>query len=565
MRRIFARLPLISLLFLCLRASACVPSTASTPVAPAAPPSKLSGTAGFPWWNDAVFYEIFVRSYADSTDGGSLAGDGIGDINGLIQRLDYLNDGDPTTSDDLGVTALWLMPVHPSPSYHGYDVTDYYAINPQYGTLEDFKHLLAEAHRRGMSVVIDLVLNHTSSQHPWFEAAQDPASGYRDWYIWSSDLPAGGGWHETPSGYYYGIFDVGMPDLNYENPAVTPQMQDVARFWLQEVGVDGFRLDAAKHLLEDGTVQAHATGTHEWLKGFRTYSKGLSPQALTVGEVWDNSVTVAKYLQGDELDLAFDFDLAQALMTSARVGKAGEAGRILSRDVGLFPDQQFATFLTNHDQARSMTVLGDDPEKGKATASMLLTMPGVPFLYYGEEIGMLGKKPDEMIRTPMQWSAEANAGFSSGQPWEAVNPDYAAKNVAAQLQAPDSLLAHYRSLIHLRRTYPALRVGETMLLESSSPQLLAYLRLLPAQKNAGVQMILIVINLDEGEVVDYQLSLEHGRLSGEYQGEALFGTPPSAQVSPLTADAAGGFDAYQPLPSLPAYGTLIVQLTPANP
>ena len=222
------------------------------------------------WWEDDVFYEIFVRSFNDSD------GDGIGDFNGIIEKLDYLNDGDPGTNTDLGVSGLWLMPIHPSTSYHGYDVIDYYAVNPEYGTMEDFNRLLDEAHKRGIRVIIDLVLNHTSVDHPWFRAAQDPMSEYRDWYVWSDTEPSGSGWHASDHGYYFGIFWEGMPDLNYEHPPVTEQMHDVARYWLQDIGVDGFRLDAAKHLIEDGMIQTHTDATHEWYKDFRHVYKDLN-------------------------------------------------------------------------------------------------------------------------------------------------------------------------------------------------------------------------------------------------------------------------------------------------
>ncbi|MCU0503552.1 MAG: alpha-amylase family glycosyl hydrolase, partial [Anaerolineae bacterium] len=191
--------------------AACAPM--QTPAAPPpAPPVGLDGqlvqgTAGQPWWNDSVFYELFVRSFSDSN------GDGAGDLNGLIQKLDYLNDGDPATTTDLGVTGLWLMPIAESPSYHGYDVSDYTQVDREYGTNADFKRLIAEAHRRGIRVIVDLVLNHTSSEHPWFVAAQDPASPKRDWYIWSKEQPPGPGWHKAESGWYYGYFGKEMPDL----------------------------------------------------------------------------------------------------------------------------------------------------------------------------------------------------------------------------------------------------------------------------------------------------------------------------------------------------------------
>src|SRR5919109_147792 len=192
------------------------------PVTPVQPVTGLpQGTDGYPWWNDTVFYEIFVRSFYDSD------GDGIGDFNGITSKLDYLNDGDPNTTTDLGITGLWLMPIHPSPSYHGYDVTDYYDVNPEYGTLDDFKSLIDEAHQRGIRITIDLVLNHTSSKHPWFEQAQDTTSPYRQWYVWSA-TPLGGQYWHYGSGqeYYYARFGVGLPDLNYANPEVVKEMKN---------------------------------------------------------------------------------------------------------------------------------------------------------------------------------------------------------------------------------------------------------------------------------------------------------------------------------------------------
>ena len=259
------------------------PTLTSTPVQNP-PPAPTS------WWNGAVFYEVFVRSFADSSSG-PLANDGIGDLQGLVEKLDYLNDGDPSTTDDLGVTGLWLMPVMSSPSYHGYDITDYYTVNQEYGTNDDFKRLVIEAHQRGIKVIIDLVLNHTSSEHPWFiEARDNPGSDRRNWYIWSQDKPNYLGpwgeevWHPSPSGYYYGIFWSGMPDLNLKNPQVTAEMENVARFWLEDAGVDGFRLDGARHLIEEGSIQENTPETHAWWKNFRTVYKGSNPQALAVGD-----------------------------------------------------------------------------------------------------------------------------------------------------------------------------------------------------------------------------------------------------------------------------------------
>jgi len=531
------------------------PTATSLPVTLVAPVTGLPvGTDRLPWWNDTVFYEIFVRSFYDSN------GDGIGDLNGLIGKLDYLNDGNPATTADLGVTALWLMPIHPSPLYHGYGVTDYYSVNPQYGTLDDFKRLLAEAHKRGIRIILDLVLNHTSNEHPWFVAAQDPQSTYRDWYIWSPTDPGWTGpwgeqvWFAADGGYYYGVFGSDMPDLNYTNSAVTEKMDDIVRFWLVDVGVDGFRLDAAKHLIEEGQVQENSDATLAWYQSFRPYYKGLSPLAITVGEVQGNSALVDEYLQGDGLDLAFDFDLAAAFIVSARVGKADAVRRVLSADLAISRPFQFATFITNHDQNRVLSQLAGKPEKGRVAATMLLTAPGVPFIYYGEEVGMLGLKPDEQIRTPMQWSSEQNGGFTTGTPWEPLQPDFAeGKNVAVETADAQSLLSHYRALIRLRNEHAALRVGATALVDASMPAIYALMRSNPGER------LLTVVNLSGEPVRDYQLTLATGPLAAgsRYRAVPLMGAGPSAD---LTANAGGGFDAYMPWPALPPYSSLILQL-----
>lgn len=252
----------------------CVGENAAAPSSTGPPPAVRAASAPLdpplPWWRSAVVYEVFVRSFADSTSG-PLAGDGIGDLAGLVERLDYLNDGDPARVGDLGVTALWLMPIAESPSYHGYDAVDYRRVDEEYGTNEDFRRLVDEAHRRGIRVIVDLVLNHTSSDHPWFRDAWRPGSPWHDWYIWSEEPQTVRGpwgqevWHATPwwqrgwrrfAAYgYYGIFWSGMPDLDYRNPEVTAEARAISRFWLEQMGADGFRLDAIRHLIEDLPVQ----------------------------------------------------------------------------------------------------------------------------------------------------------------------------------------------------------------------------------------------------------------------------------------------------------------------
>ena len=452
-----------------------------------------------PWWNDRVFYEVFVRSFNDSD------GDGIGDLNGLIEKLDYLNDGDPATTDDLGVTGIWLMPIMQSPSYHGYDTTDYYTVNQDYGTNEDFKRLIEEAHKRGIEVIVDLVLNHTSSEHPWFvESAGDPASAKRDWYRWSdkddgSKAPWSGGgpvWHKKGDDYYFGLFWEGMPDLNYDNPEVTQEMENVTRFWLEEMGADGFRLDAIRHLVEEGQTYSNTPATHAWWKSFDDFVDSVDPQALTVGEIWDTTNAVAPYVRDDEVDLAFEFDLAQGILTSVQRREPQATSQEIAEMLAAFPPGQFATFLTNHDQGRVATQLYKDPAGNQLAATVLLTMPGVPFIYYGEEIGMTGGKPDEKIRTPMQWTSDATGGFTTGEPWEPLNADVKKVNVAAQEADSTSLLSHYRQLIGLRNEHAALRHGAFVPVDSSCPSTFAYMRHLPASsaETQDGETVLVIVN-----------------------------------------------------------------------
>jgi len=505
------------------------------------------------WWQGQAFYEIFVRSFYDSN------GDGIGDFNGIIQKLDYLNDGDPQTTTDLGVTGIWLMPIFPSPSYHGYDVTDYFNVNPDYGTLDDFKRLIDQAHQRGIHIVIDMVLNHTSNEHPWFVAAQDPNSPYRDWYIWNANPPKVKGpwgqpqvWYQNDQDdWYYAVFTKEMPDLNYHNVAVVKEVEKITNFWMKDVKVDGFRLDGARYLVEEGNQLADTRANHQFFKQLRAWATEARPNSLLLGEVWTDTNVVAEYTQGDELDLVFDFDLAEAFLNSARSGQAKFALGQLNASLESYAPGTFAPFLANHDMDRIFYQLSVDEMRNRVAASMLLTAPNTPFTYYGEEIGMMGKKPDPTIRTPMQWSGEANGGFTTGKPWIKVNKEAATKNVAAQVNDPASLLAHYRSLIQLRDVTQALQTGETRILAADNQQIYALMRWTDEQK------VLVLINLGAKPVSTPKLSLAEGQLKGTYKVSPLFG---EGQFSDLTANPSGGFDDYIPLPELPPYTTLVLEL-----
>ena len=513
---------------------------------PTPTPVISQGTEGFPWWNDAVFYEIFVRSFRDSD------GDGIGDFNGITEKLDYL--------EALGIKGLWLMPINPSPSYHGYDVTDYYAVNSDYGTMDDFKRLLEEAHKRDIKVIIDFVMNHTSSKHPWFLSALTPGSEYHDWYKWSETDPGTLGpwgakaWHRASNGqYYYAIFWDQMPDLNYDNPAVREEIKKVTSFWLKDIGIDGFRLDAVRYMAEDDQL-ADSKANHAFLEEWGQYYRSINPQAFTVGEAWTDNANVKKYINTNkELASAFNFDLSAAML-KLNEGNTTSLRFILQTTIRDFPEQDNANFITNHDMPRVMNQLGTDKEqRAKIAAGILLTAPGIPFIYYGEEIGMSGTKPDELIRTPMQWDNTQGAGFTDGKPWEAINADFLLVNVAKQTGDSTSLLEHYRDLIQLRNEHSALRIGKTYVTDSKSNKIISYLR---AGKD---ETLLVIINIDDAPVSGYDLELPLGPLSGQYDAASLLD---NSTINPLTANAKGGFNAYNPLNELPPYSVTVIQLTP---
>ncbi|MEA2536408.1 MAG: alpha-amylase [Chloroflexota bacterium] len=500
-----------------------------------------------------MFYEVFVRSFADSDD------DGSGDLRGLIGHLDHLNDGDPSTTADLGVTGLWLMPTFPSPSYHGYDVTDYRSVNPDYGSLADMRALVRDAHQRGIAVILDLPLNHTSDQDPWFRDSRKPGSAHADWYVWANE-PGGSGWAADGKRYYYAGFGPGFPELNLREPAVTAELTRDARFWLEDVGVDGFRLDAAKHLIEDGPVTENTPATHAWLHDLRTTLGETRPGTLLLGEVWDTSKISASYVP-DALDMTFDFGLATAYVSTVQGGQAWSLQRALTNTTGLYPAGGFGAFLTNHDMDRVASQLGGDAAKMRLAAELLLTGPGVPFVYYGEEIGMTGAKPDEQIRTPMRWdSSLPAAGFSQSTPWEPLSSDGRPVDVADQTSDASSLLSLYRDLIRLRGAHPALAGGSLVPVTTAAPSLVATLRSLPGETD------LVIANVGATPVSDYTLDLGAGPLCGRPAATALFGLPagdgPDTTPTAPAVSADGGFSGYRPLATLPARSVAVIQLAP---
>lgn len=487
------------------------------------------------WWNDAVFYEIFVRSFYDSD------GDGIGDFQGIIQKLDYLNDGNPETDTDLGVTGIWLMPMMQSPSYHGYDISDYYTTEPDYGTMADFEELLNEAHARGIKVIIDFVMNHTSTQHPWFSQSANNQNDFRDWYIWSDTNPGWNGpwgqqvWHNSGGDYYYGLFWGGMPDLNYSHPPVKEELWNITNFWLDK-GVDGFRLDAIKYLDEDGSTVENTPENFSLLEEFNMVYKTNNPDAFTVGEVWDNTSTIIPYVQNNRLDACFEFGLAGSVISSVNNGSPNSIQYQIDVLQQSYPRLQYATFLTNHDIDRVFSQLGSSTPKMKQAAALYLTMPGIPFIYYGEELGMRGTGAHENIRRPMQWSNETHAGFSTSTPWYGLGDNYLTNNVESMEDNPNSLLRHYKNLVHIRNDHLALQRGYLLDVESNNDNVLSYARIYEEEA-------VIVMSNFGGSLSNPSISLPVSSLpAGSYYVTDLYN---NESMGSLVIDEKGGFPNWQ--------------------
>jgi alpha-amylase len=524
-------------------------STSAAPTVTSAACVPAVPTVPHHWWNDRVFYEVFVRSFRDSN------GDGTGDLNGLTERLDYLRD--------LGITGLWLMPVAEAASYHGYDVVDHRAVEHDYGTTADFERLVAEAHRRDISVIVDLVLNHTSSDNPWFKDARAPGSTHDDWYLWSPTDPGYAGpsgqavWHKAGNRWYYGVFSEAMPDLNLRNPSVTAELEAIARYWLVDRGVDGFRLDAAMHLVEEGQRQINTPATLDWLADFHAAVRRDRPDALLVGEVFAGGGIAGRYVP-ESTDMTFDFDLAGATVAALQTKQPAPLVSALREATANWPPNQEATFLTNHDQDRVMSQLNGDIAAAKLAAFVLLTAPGVPFVYYGEEIGMRGGKPDERIRTPMQWTAEAPAGgFSRHRPWEPLQDDWKTVNVDSETSDPNSLLSTYRSLIRTRAGASMVRDGATVPIDATGG-VVAWLR---ADASGTV---LIVANVGDEKVADYALAVDSAPLCGRVAAlvVAAVNAPRDTFVIPPATNARGGFSGYTPIAELPPRSGFIIALAP---
>jgi glycosidase len=456
-----------------------------------------------PWWQNAVFYQIWPRSFYDSD------ADGHGDFNGMTQKLPYLQD--------LGVNALWLTPMFEAPSYHGYDFTEFYQVENDYGSMAEFEAFIKAADDKGMKVILDLVINHISSNHEWFQRSAKQQAPYADYFIWRDDMPkAGSGWghawsnndqpdavwhwNETRQQYYYGAFGASQPDLNLRHPDVVAEMEKMAKFWLDK-GVAGFRLDAVRFAMEGGAdAQADTDETIAYWQHFNQYVKSVDPEAYLVGEAWADIPVAAKYFgEGKGLDQGFDFEVGYKILGLLKLDASGEAqfgtmqsnqkinavdANVLKQNLqqridSTAPLDFFAPFLTNHDQERVAYQLTEHDDKAKLAAAMLFSSPGTPYIYYGEEIGLTqgGTGHDVYKRAPMQWNNSNQAGFTQAQTsWvEQAElfgdnytqwwPEYLAqqinaadRNVKAQQVQSDSLWRLYQHLIALKKQHPELGI-----------------------------------------------------------------------------------------------------------
>ena len=514
------------------------------------------------WYKDAVFYELHVKAFQDSN------GDGIGDFRGLIERLDYLQD--------LGVDVIWLLPFYPSPLRDdGYDIADYYTVNPQYGTIEDFQRFLDEAHKRDLRVIADLVLNHTSDQHPWFQRARRAPRGSpeRDFYVWSDDdtlyseariiftdtETSNWTWDPVAEQYYWHRFFSHQPDLNWDNPLVKEKMFEVMEFWMDR-GLDGFRADAVPYLIErEGTICENLPETHDILKEFRARMERKNPGKVLLAEAnqWPDDVR-PYFGDGDEFHMAFHFPLMPRLFMAVRQGLRKPIVEIIQRTPDIPEDCQWCMFLRNHDELtlemvtdeerdymyreyasdprmrinlgirrRLAPLMENDRRKIELLNSILFTMPGSPIIYYGDELGMgdniyVGDR--DGVRTPMQWSPDRNGGFSRAETARLYLPvitdsvyGYQSINVEAQQRSPFSLLNWMRRLIQVRKQHHAFGRGSIEFLEPDNPHVLAYLR-----EHEG-DVILVVNNLSgTAQAVQLELSRFSGWTPVEMLGHAEF-------------------------------------------
>lgn len=557
----------------CLALALAAPALAQGRGSDARRAATVQPSAADPWWKHAVIYEIYPRSFQDSD------GDGVGDLNGITSRLDYLQW--------LGIDAVWITPMYPSPQVDfGYDIADYTRIDPQYGSLADFDRLVREARARKIRVIMDLVPNHTSDQHPWFlESRSSRDNPKRDWYIWRDGRAPGqppnnwlswfGGsaWKLDPATgqYYYHYFYTEQPDLNWRNPEVRKAMLDALRFWLDR-GAAGFRLDAVSRLFEDPDLRderilpgTDAYGNpridhrytddlpevHEVLRAMRAVVDGYPGHPVLISEADEPDIAALARMYGrdDEIQLPMDFQFADVNRLSA------PTFRRLIDEIDHNPaGGQPYFFFSNHDQPRQWDRYGDGRHNdriAKLTATLLFATRATPQLYYGEEIGMVTTPPKRREdvkdpvgrtawpkdkgrdgeRTPMQWDATRNAGFSTAEKtWLPVPPSHASRNVAAERRDPDSILSFYRKLIGLRRSQAALRDGSYEALNREDPEVLAWLRASPARGDS----VVVALNMSsKARTVSFDLR-RYG-IDGSTATPLLTSPGTDGEATPLTA------------------------------
>jgi maltose alpha-D-glucosyltransferase / alpha-amylase len=513
------------------------------------------------WYKDAIIYQIHVRSFSDSN------GDGIGDFQGLAQKLDYVQE--------LGVNAIWLMPFFPSPLRDdGYDISDYRAVHPSYGTMEDFKSFLSGAHDRGIRVIIEMVANHTSDQHPWFQESRSARDNpKRDWYVWSdTDTRYRGtriifldtemsnwAWDPVSKSYYWHRFFSHQPDLNYDNPEVREAMWNVMTFWL-ELGVDGFRLDAVPYLIErEGTNCENLPETHEIVRDWRRRVDSQFPGAMLLAEANQWPSDLRPYFgNGDEFHMAFHFPLMPRMFMAVRLEDRKPITEILQQTPEIPASCQWCLFLRNHDELtlemvtdierdymydiyasdktmrlnlgirrRLAPLLGNDRRRIELMNGMLMSLPGTPIIYYGDEIGMgdniyLGDRNG--VRTPMQWSGGWNGGFSVADPESLYSPPilnpvfgYQAVNVLSQKRSEHSLFSWMKHIMQIRRSSKVFGSGSIEFLYPANHRVLAYVRQL------GKETVLVVNNLSNAaQAVELDLRRYKGNILIEMFGRNIF-------------------------------------------
>ncbi|MCM1160058.1 MAG: alpha-amylase family glycosyl hydrolase [Roseburia sp.] len=516
--------------------------------------------------NYRTFYEVFVYSFYDSD------GDGIGDIKGLTGKLDYINDGDDSTDSDMGFSGIWLMPIMPSTTYHKYDVMNYYDIDEEYGTLDDFRAFMAECDKRNINVILDLVMNHTSSQHPWFLEAceylkgldgKEPDSNeckYVDYYYFTTEKKSEVYYPvEGTDWYYEGKFWSEMPDLNLENENVRQEFTDICKFWL-DMGVAGFRLDAAKEYVSDN-VSANV----EILSWFNRMVKAEKEDAYIVAEVWTDADTYAKYYESG-IDSVFNFSFANNEGIIAKTIKGGNDsytpktyGQAVEKCKERFSQYNEnyidAPFYTNHDMGRSAGYYSGEYSESqtKIAASMNLFMSGTAFVYYGEELGMKGSGEDEKKRAPMLWSLDkGKEGMCKGpEGSDTVKMKY--DSLEEQMENKNSIYQYYKEAIRIRNSYPEIVKGDTSLVEEiSNDRICALLKSYESeaegQEAAETKEVLVIFNISSEEA---EVDLSNISLNGkELDSKAL-------RDSLLTGEAEAALEGMKL--SMPAYSVVILE------